>query len=69
MTHIEVIDTTGARWVGDSSDEELTTEDRDKLGELLSNFDELNYLSLEIGEAKHYFNPTHIVAVSIHEDN
>lgn len=67
MTHIELIDTTGARWIGDSSDEELTASDRASVTELLSNFRELNHLSLEIDGNKHYFNPSHIISVSVHE--
>lgn len=66
MTHVEVTDATGTRWIGDPSTEPLTDSDRDKLGDLLSNFKELNYLSLEIGGTKHYFNPIHILAVSVH---
>ena len=68
MTHVELVDITGTRWVGDPSDETLTEDEQQQLADLLSNFRNLNHLSLEVGGAKHYFNPAHIVAVSLHEE-
>ena len=69
MTHIELTDVTGTRWVGDSSDEPLTPEDSESLADLLSNFKELNHISLVVDGAKHYFNPAHIVSVGIHAED
>lgn len=69
MTHIEIADITGAHWRGDSYDEPLSPADAEQFADLLSNFKELNHLSLEITGVKTYFNPAHIVAVSIHAED
>jgi hypothetical protein len=68
MTHIEIADTTGRTWTGDPGDEELAAEQREQLHELFSDFKRLGHISLEIAGSKRYFNPAHIIAVSIVED-
>ena len=65
MAHIEITDTTGTRWIGDSSPEALTADEQEHMDGLFENWSELDSLYLDIDGAKHYFNPTHVVSVGV----
>lgn len=69
MTHLELTDINGTRWRGDVNAEPLTAEDREQIAELLADLKTLTSLSLVVDGSKHYFNPAHIVHVSVHEDD
>lgn len=62
---ISVLTTTGHSLTSDAAD--WTDEQLAQMRELLQNFEDLNYLTLEVGGDEITFNPRYLVSVTIHD--